>query len=275
MEIRKTIISFLIFVCVFPVSPGSAHLRDLFDKWNAVPATLHEKGVILETINTIDVQSHVSGGLRQKTASAGDVDLLLTVDGAKSFGWDGATFFVYGLGLYGDNPSRNVGDIQGVSSIAAPNTWELFEAWYQQNFLQDRVSLLAGLYDVTSEFDMIRTSSELFLNSSFGTGAEFPASGRNGPSTFPSTSLGIRGQMFVTNAVAVRAVVAEGVPGDPNNPNGTQIIVNEDDGIFANAKIAFYRYKKVPMREGRKDVIRRRPLRLIFQRVGRAAPNGI
>ena len=261
--------------------PASAHSQEalraeaspgLFEHWNAFRSDVHEHGLVFETINTLDVLSTVSGGRQQKTAAAGNVDLLLTVDGQKLFDWDEATFFLYGLGLYGKNPSDHVGDIQSVSSIAAPNTWKLFEAWYQQNFLKKRVSLLAGLYDVTSEFDVIQSASELFLNGSFGTGPEFANSGENGPSTFPDTSLSLRGQAFFSDTIAVRAVIADGVPGDPNGSHGTEIILNKKNGIFAATEMVYYTFKKLMTKEARKTVLRTRPLRLVFQRVGRAAP---
>ena len=42
---------------------------------------MNDKGILLETINTIDVLGTVSGGLRQRTAAAGNFDILLTLDG--------------------------------------------------------------------------------------------------------------------------------------------------------------------------------------------------
>jgi porin len=138
--------------------------------------------------------------------------------------------------------------------------------------MEKRYSLLVGLYDVTSEFDVIRTSSELFLNSSFSTGGEFASSGRNGPSTFPNTSLGLRGQAYLTDSIAFRAVVADGVPGDPDNQSGTQVILDAQDGIFGNGEIAYYSNKVETDEDVREGVIGKRPLRLVFQRVGRAAP---
>ncbi|MBA3967857.1 MAG: hypothetical protein H0X47_19190 [Nitrospirales bacterium] len=103
-------------------------------QWEAFQSAMKDHGVIFQTINTLDVLSTASGGFRRQTAVAGDLDLLLTLDGERLLDWNDATFFVYGLGLYGDDPTQNVGDIQGVSSIAAPNIWKLFEVWYQQNF---------------------------------------------------------------------------------------------------------------------------------------------
>ena len=275
----RIVLSLSVLTCLIPSLalpdelPVSKDSYAILDRWEAFQSYMHEKGILLDTINTLDVLTNVSGGLRRGTGTAGDFDMLLTVDGEKLFGWEDATVFLYGLGLYGENPSDNVGDIQSISSIAAPNTWKLFEAWYQQDFADHQYSFLAGLYDVTSEFDVIRSSSELFLNSSFGTGGEFGASGRNGPSTFPTTSLGIRGQAFLSDSLAVRAVIADGVPGNPENPNGTRVILDEDDGIFGNIEMAFYfNQERVSREEGREEVIETKPLRLVFQRVGRAAP---
>jgi porin len=265
----------LAIVSMIPLSARSddssqLHEPALIKQWGAFQSAMNDHGVIFQTINTLDPLFTAAGGLRQQASVAGALDLLLTVDGEGLLDWNEATLFVYGLGVYGNDPSRYAGDIQGVSNIAAPNTWKLYEIWYQQNFLQERYSLLAGLYDVTSEFDVIRSSSELFLNSSFGTGAEFAASGGDGLSTFPNTSLAVRGQAILSDEVAIRAVVADGVPGDPND-TGTAVILRKQDGVFIGTELAFYDQQKQKKRDAQK-LTRKRPLRLVFQRVGRAAP---
>ena len=47
----------------------------------------------------------------------------------------------------------------------------------------------------------------------------------------------LRGQAYVTDSIAIRAVVADGVPGDPENQSGTQVILDAQDGIFGNGEI--------------------------------------
>lgn len=247
-------------------------LDNVIDQWKVFRTKIYAQGFLLETTNTVDVLSNVSGGIRRKTAVAGDLDLLLTIDMKKLVpGWDNGTLFVYGLGTYGDDPSKHVGDIQAVSNIAAPNSWSLFEAWYQHN-LFERFSLLAGLYDVTSEFDVMVSSSELFLNGSFGTGAEFATSGQNGISTFPATSLGIRAQAIMTDSLMVRAVVADGVPGNPDDPRGTQILLRKNDGLFGAIELAYYRFRPADTQDPKRDILKGKPRRLTFRRVGRSAP---
>jgi len=277
-KILQPLFGFLFLVFLNAASANSEELRpfesvdSVIDQWKAFQRNMDDHGILLETVNTVDVLSNVSGGINQKTAAVGDLDLLLTVDTEKLFsGWQGGTLFVYGLGLYGDNPSKHVGDIQAVDNIAAPNTWKLFEAWYQQN-LFEHFSLLAGLYDVTSEFDVMVSSSELFLNGSFGTGAEFGASGQNGPSTFPTTSLGIRGQAIVTDNLMIRAVLADGVPGDPDDVHGTHIQLSKDDGLFGNMEFAYYQFSPEEELDHQRGILQDKPRRLTFRRVGRSAP---
>ncbi len=262
----------LLAVCVQDPARGEEPDRTWQARWSALGKAATSKGIMLETVNTNDLLSTVSGGLRRRTDINGDVDLLFRVDAEELAGWKGANFFLYGLGLYGNNPSRNVGDAQGVSSIGGPNGWKLFEAWYQQNFFGERLSLLTGLYDLTSEFDVIRSASELFVHGSFGTGPDLGLSGRNGPSTFPVTSFGVRLQGEVTENFSLRAAVLDGVPGDPDEPTGTHIHLGGDDGILAIGEMSYYRYGAPKRQEMLRE--RERPTsarRLTFRRIGRAA----
>lgn len=76
-------------------------------------------------------------------------------------------------------------------SIDADNTWKIYEAWFQQKLFGDNLSILTGLFDLNSEFDLIETAG-LFLNSSQGIGSNFSQTGLNCPSIFPNTSLWLR-----------------------------------------------------------------------------------
>ena len=250
-------------------------MQTLLNQWNQFRSKGSKLGIRLETVNTTDVLSNVRGGVARRTDAPGNIDLMLTVDAEKTVGWKGGTLFVYGLGDYGNNPSRDVGDLQGVSNVAAPNTWKLFEAWYQHNFFQEKLSVLAGLYDVTSEFQVIRDASELFLNSSFGTTPEFALSGRNGLSSFPTTAVGLRVQAKPVDNWAFRAAVLDGVPGDTGNSKGTQISFGKDDGFFAGAELAYeFEDEKLAKAEGSSgaSILKVKPRRKARRRIGRAAP---
>jgi len=92
------------------------------------------------------------------------------------------------------------------------NTTKLYQAWIQQTFLDERLSVLAGLYDLNSEF-YATESSGIFIQPAYGIGAEMAGTGQNGPSIFPTASFGIRAKAE-TAGYYLQAVVLDGVPGD-------------------------------------------------------------
>ncbi len=155
----------------------------------------------------------VAGGARRDATYLGAAAAQLKVDLNKLAHWRGATVFAYLIGTHGGSPSGSVGDVQGVSSLEAPTSVRLEELWIQQNVIDNRLSLLAGRYDLNSEFYRLQ-SAALFVNSSFGIGPEFSQSGIAGPSIFPATSIGSRVAFKSSPNVVWRAAVLDGVPVD-------------------------------------------------------------
>lgn len=178
------------------------------------------------------------GGVARGNDALYDVDLQLQLDG-NALGWRGGYVFLYVLGNGGTDPSRHVGDFQGVDNIAAPTTWKIFELWAEQHFLRNKASALFGLYNLNSEFDVIG-SSQIFLNSSFGIGPDFSQSGLNGPSIFPTTSLALRLKAVLGSRVRVEAAVLDGVPGDPSDPYGTHLDLRASDGLLLSGEVAYF-----------------------------------
>jgi len=206
--------------------------------WGGVRSELLSRGVLLEALYTGEAVGNISGGIRTKATYLDDLDLKLTVNGQRLIGWSGATLFVYGLSTHGGNPDDFVGDAQGVSSIAAPAGWRLFEAWIQQNAFEDRLSVLFGQYDLSSEFYTLQSSS-LFLNSSFGTGPEFALTGKGGPSIFPETAVGGRVEVRPIPALVVRTAVLDGVPVNVPRADGSTGIFKRGDGLLLVGEVAY------------------------------------
>jgi len=103
-----------------------------------------------------------------------------------------------------------IGDLQTVSNIeASSNQFIVNEAWYEQHFFGDNVSLLFGLHDLNSEFYVSEYGS-LFLNSSFGVGPDI--SGNVPASIFPKVALGVRLNVSSGDAWYVRTAVYDGDP---------------------------------------------------------------
>ncbi|MEZ4702347.1 MAG: carbohydrate porin [Rhodothermales bacterium] len=191
----------------------------LTGSWGGLRPNLMSQGVAFDAAYTVDAFANVRGGAQKHGAYLHNVDITLGVDANELMGWQGASFFGYMLGNYGDALSDYVGDLQGVSNIEAPGAWQLYEAWFQQNLFNDAVSVRMGLYDLNSEFASIETAG-LYLGSSHGIGPDFSQSGLNGPSIFPATGFATRLLIQPTASLYAQTVLIEAVPGNglPGTP---------------------------------------------------------
>ncbi len=154
----------------------------------------------------------------------------------KLAGLKGGTIYVLPFWPFGGDPSDMVGDLQELSSIEAPDTWKVYEAWFQQELYDSRFSALFGLYDLNSEFENIDRAN-LFISSSFGIDPEFSQTGANGPSIFPTTALALRLEGLITNSLTARIGIFNGVAGDPNDPYGNHIMFN--DGLLLISEVDY------------------------------------
>ena len=177
---------------------------------------------------------NLRGGERTGSTYGGNLHLKLTAHG-DALGWPGTSAFVDVLTIHGGRPSRLVGDAQGTSNIEGPRGTQVEELWVQHNFRDNDASLLAGIYDLNSEFYRLAAAG-LFLNSSFGIGPEFAQSGVEGPSIFPRTSAGLRFAVKPTPDTVVRAALLDGSP--VVRPDGSRAAFRGDDGLLAIAEFA-------------------------------------
>jgi porin len=194
---------------------------------------LAAKGIEVEASYTFDIVANVSGGLKRGSTVLDNTLIGATFDGDKLFGWSGGSVFVQALSNQGGHPDRDlVGSAQGVDNIeVGQTTAKLYQAWVQQNMFDDKVSVLAGLYDLNSEFYVTQTSG-LFMHSTYGIGTDFAQSGENGPSIFPNTALGMRVKVAPSTNSYVQFVALDAVAGDLTNPRGTQIDLDKGDGTL-------------------------------------------
>lgn len=170
------------------------------------------QGVSFNALYSGEYADVFSGGAVDKTGSLyhDNLDLTLTLDTSKSGLWEGGTFWIYGLRNSGDNPSDEFsGDIQGASNISAPRQFIVNEAWYNQDFKDGSISLLAGLHNLNSEF-YVSTLGTLFINSSFGIGPEL--SGNVPVSIFPQCGLAVRLRVKPSDNTYVQTAIYDGDP---------------------------------------------------------------
>lgn len=182
-------------------------------------------------VYTADIYSNIAGGSETGTRYLDNIDVNL------SFDIEDFSFFFYGVGNQGRSISALSGDIQTLSNIESENSWRLYEAWVERSFQEVNSSVLVGLYDVNSEFDVINTG-QLFLNSSHGIGPDFSSSGIAGPSIFPLTSLSARLKVNPFSGLVFKAAILDGVPSEPGNTRGTTVKLGDGDGALLVSELS-------------------------------------
>ncbi len=113
-----------------------------------------------------------SKNFRGGSTSAGSLDrysldVSVTLDDKKAFGWNGGTEFIRFKNHLGEHGGDYVGDAQGFSNIDDVPRNHLYELWFEQKLLTDRLRFKAGKIDANTEFAVVQTAGD-FLNSSMG-----------------------------------------------------------------------------------------------------------
>jgi porin len=225
---------------------GKIHGHDSWPRltgdWGGARDSLEENGITFEAVYTGEIVSNFDPGLvnnKKENIYLDNLDITLTIDTEKAGMWSGGTFFVYGLGNSGRNPSESIiGDLQTASNIEAPNTFLLYEAWYEQQF-SNLFSILVGFHDLNSEFYVSEYSS-LFLNSSLGIGAEI--SGNMPISIFAKTGLAVRLRIDPIDNWYIRTAAYDGDPATRalNSSEGKMYIIESGISTETGAYKAGY-----------------------------------
>jgi porin len=190
---------------------------------NARPASPYDWTAAL----TLEAVSNLQGGANTGTSGLTNLDLTVTIDTEMLGWWSGGELFIYGLGNSGDNPSEDVGDLQGISNIATDSAAKIYEFWYRHSVANGQVKLLFGLHDYNSTFYSLDAAS-LFTHPSFGIG---PDTSQVGPSIFSTTAAALLLSIERDTKYLLLGLY-DGIPGDPNNPQGTHIQFDKNDGTF-------------------------------------------
>ncbi len=222
--------------------------NNLSGDWGGTRTSLADKGITTDIVYKSDIMSNVSGGIKEGVRALDNLDVIFSFDGEKITGVKGLSAKIHLLNNFGGHPDADlVGSAQGIDNFEAPRaTGKLYQAFIEQNLFDDKLSILAGLYDLNSEF-YVTDSSALFIHSTFGIGTDVAQSGQNGPSIFPFTSVGNRMRVNPTKTTYIQAAILDGVSGDLDNVHGTHIEFDKNDGWLVvgetgytpdNAKIA-------------------------------------
>ncbi len=185
----------------------------------AVPAT-PPKVVNLSLLYKADVQGVVAGGRVRAGRALDDLDLAADFDLEQGLHLAGLSGRLEVMMTNGGMPNGAVGSLQGVNNdeVARPGT-RLYQAYLEQAFAAGRFSVRVGFTDLNAEFDATDSSS-LLLAPPFGISPEISATGRNGPSIFPSTSFAVRAKAQFDGAGYLLAGLYNADARDLGDPHG-------------------------------------------------------
>jgi len=216
----------------------------LGDMWGLREELAHY-GISFAIQETSEVLGNVSGGTHRGADYDGLTQLILQLDTKRAFGWYGGLLNISALQIHGrDLSADNLQTLQTASGIEADRATRLWEAWYQQKFLEeDRLDVRIGQMSLDQEF-MVSQNASYLVNTMFGwpmlPSADLPGGGP----AYPLSALGIRFKARPIDPVTVLLGVFNGSPvrynyGDPQmrNPSGTSFPLN--GGVLIMGEIQY------------------------------------
>jgi porin len=244
----------LVILALFLFGPASGLALaedELFEQekltgdWGGTRKALKDAGIDLEVNNTSEMLSNPVGGIKQATIYQGLVASTLTVDLEKLANWPGASLYVEGYQISGRGLSRNaIGNLLAVSTIEALPSTRLLDLWFQQEFLERKVSFRIGQIAFDDEF-YISQYSAIFINSTFGCPDTFSNDLPSGGPCYPFAVPGARLRVAPTSNLTLSAAVFNGNPappgpGDPQvrNSSGTNFLIGEG-GFMPIVEVAY------------------------------------
>ncbi|RQH08887.1 carbohydrate porin [Paraburkholderia dinghuensis] len=184
---------------------------------------LGKYGVSFQLTETSEYLANVRGGLNRGGTYDGLTTATVQVDTSKALGIPGGLFNISALQIHGTNLSeRNLGTLNTASGIEAPASTRLWEMWYQQSFLDNKVDVKIGQQSIDQEF-ITSQYSALFVNTMFGWPALPSYDMPSGGPAYPLAGLGVRVRGKITNSLTGLFGVFSGDPlgNDPDNLSGT------------------------------------------------------
>lgn len=138
------------------------------DDWRGVRPWLNDRGVVIDSSLTLDLSRNFRGGVStSETILRHLIDVNVTLDAERLWGWRGGTLFVDFQSFQGETGNLIVGDFQIFSNIDALPVTHVPQMWVEQLLLNDTFRFKVGMVDANSEFAYTEYGSE-FLNSSMG-----------------------------------------------------------------------------------------------------------
>ena len=211
---------------------GLFEQQKLTGDWGGMRKTLQDAGIDLELNDTSEMLSNPVGGIKQATIYQGLLASTLTLDLEKLANWPGASLYAEGYQISGRGLSRNaIGNLLAVSTIEALPSTRLLDLWFQQEFLERKVSFRIGQIALDDEFYISQYAAN-FINSTFGCPDLLSTDLPSGGPCYPFAAPGVRLRVAPTSSLTLSTAVFNGNPappgpGDPQirNSGGTNFLI--------------------------------------------------
>jgi porin len=177
-----------------PELPATALFQreTLTGDWFGNRPILKDRGFSLFGAYTCEIWGNTAGGLKTGSVYTGLFELGAEADLEVLAGWQGASLGTTWLWLSGRDASEDLtGNFLTVSNISGFNTFRMMELWFQQNLLEEKISLRLGNITADSDF-IVSDYGGLFLNATFGWPSFASMNMPGGGAAFPVGGLGAR-----------------------------------------------------------------------------------
>ena len=209
--------------------------------WGGLRTRLADEGITFNVQYAAEVWSNVTGGESTGTVYTGLLSLQGTVDLQKLVRWQGASVSTRWYWLSGQDISMtNLGNnIFTVSNIAGFNTFRMSELWFQQNFLNNWISIRIGQLAADTQFDT-STYNAVFLNGTFGWSPDLSTNIPNGGPAYPMAAPGVQLVLTPFNWLTYQGGVFQGnVFAQDVNQHGFRWDLSASNGYFSIHELNF------------------------------------
>jgi porin len=201
--------------------------------WGGLRNELAGCGIGFLGSEKVELWGNTTDGLERGTVYTGLLTFSLNLDFDKAVGWCGASVGTTWLWLSGRDASQDlVGNFLTISGIAGFNTVRMFELWFQQNLLNDKISLRFGQLTADTEFVISRYGGT-FINGTFGWPAFMYMNLPGGGPQFPTGTLGVRLAVNPLDWFKFQTAIFQGnVYAQNVNLHGFAWRLNSQNGLF-------------------------------------------
>lgn len=203
--------------------------------WGGLRTRLADEGITFNAQYAAEVWSNVTGGEKTGTVYTGLMSLQGNVDLQKLVGWQGASVSTRWYWLSGQDISMtDLGNnIFTVSNIAGFNTFRMSEFWFQQNFLNNWISIRMGQLAADSQFG-VSTYETVFLNGTFAWSPDLSTNVPNGGPAYPMGAPAVQLALTPLTWLTYQGAVFQGnVFAQDVNQHGFRWNLSPSNGYFS------------------------------------------